>query len=124
MVTLLILIVIYLSKSSGNSESNSYDIESGYESEDESYTDEYNQYPLYSDDYDDEYSSRYDNYVETSSCEDGVVVYEGRGDYYIIETGSGHTVLETYSGILVSVSALTPCRFVVLSIYQAMTSDT
>ena len=31
---------------------------------------------------------------------EGVVVYEGTGDYYIVETRMGYTVLEVYSGIL------------------------
>lgn len=98
---LLIVFALYFFSSSDNNDLDTYNsTTSSYESEDESYTDESNQYPFYSDDDNDEYSSRYDNYVETSSCEDGVVVYEGRGDYYIIETGSGYTVLETYSGIL------------------------
>lgn len=48
---------------------------------------------------DDEYSN-YSNYEENSNCVDGVVVYEGGDDYYIIETRKGYTVLEVYSGIL------------------------
>lgn len=45
-------------------------------------------------------SSRYYNYEETPNCVDGVVVYEGSGDYYIVETRRGYTVLETYRGFL------------------------
>ena len=40
------------------------------------------------------------NYKETNDCEEGVVVYEGRGCYYIVETRKGYTVLEDYSGSL------------------------
>ena len=40
------------------------------------------------------------NYEETDNCVEGVVVYEGTGDYYIIETRKGYTVLERYSGRL------------------------
>lgn len=49
---------------------------------------------------DTEMSNIYDNYEETSNCCDGIVVYEGQSDYYIIETTMGYTILETYSGIL------------------------
>lgn len=47
----------------------------------------------------DEYS-KYSNYEENDDCVDGVVVYEGGDDYYIIETRKGYTILEVYSGIL------------------------
>ncbi len=40
------------------------------------------------------------NYKETDYCVEGVVVYEGTGDYFIVETRKGYTVLEVYSGIL------------------------
>ena len=43
---------------------------------------------------------QYSNYEETDDCVDGVVVYEGSDDYYIIETRRGLTVCETYSGWL------------------------
>ena len=43
---------------------------------------------------------KYPNYRETSNCVDGVVVYEGDDDFYIVETRRGFTVLEVYSGIL------------------------
>ena len=36
------------------------------------------------------------NYEENSDCVDCVVVYEGRNDYYIIETREGFTILECY----------------------------
>lgn len=42
--------------------------------------------------------SRFSNYKETSSCCNGVVVYEGSSDYFIVETNQGYTVLETSSG--------------------------
>ncbi len=42
----------------------------------------------------------YSNFEETNDCVDGVVVYEGSGDYYIIETRKGLTICETYSGWL------------------------
>lgn len=44
--------------------------------------------------------SNYSNYEETDNCVEGVVVYEGAGDYYIVETRKGYTVLERYSGRL------------------------
>ena len=44
--------------------------------------------------------SNYSNYEETDDCVEGVVVYEGDDDYYIVETRRGYTVLEVYSGIL------------------------
>lgn len=44
--------------------------------------------------------SNYSHYEETSNCVEGVVVYEGDDDYYIVETSLGYTVLEVYSGIL------------------------
>lgn len=40
------------------------------------------------------------NYKETNDCEEGVVVYEGDDDFFIVETRKGYTVLEVYSGIL------------------------
>ncbi len=45
-----------------------------------------------------EESNRYDNYEETNSCVDGEVVYEGTGDYYIVETMSGYTIVERRLG--------------------------
>jgi len=42
----------------------------------------------------------FSNYEETNDCVEGVVVYEGRDDYYIVETRKGYTVLERYSGRL------------------------
>ena len=39
-------------------------------------------------------------YKETNNCVEGVVVYEGRGGYCIVETDKGYTVLEDYSGTL------------------------
>ena len=44
--------------------------------------------------------SNYPNYKETDDCVEGVVVYEGNGDYYIVETNRGYTVLERYNGRL------------------------
>ena len=44
--------------------------------------------------------SNYSNYEETDDCVEGVVVYEGDDDYYIVETRKGYTVLERYSGRL------------------------
>ena len=43
---------------------------------------------------------KFSNYEETDDCVEGIVVYEGRGDYYIVETRKGYTVLERYSGRL------------------------
>ena len=42
----------------------------------------------------------YPHYVETSNCVEGVVVYEGNNDYYIIETKLGYTIAEWYDGRL------------------------
>jgi len=42
----------------------------------------------------------YSNYEETDYCVEGVVVYEGNNDYYLVETRKGYTVLERYSGRL------------------------
>ena len=42
----------------------------------------------------------YYNYKETNNCEEGAVVYEGKGCYYIVETRKGYTVMEDYSGSL------------------------
>ena len=39
-------------------------------------------------------------YKETDDCVEGVVVYEGEDDYYIVETKRGYTILERYSGSL------------------------
>lgn len=44
--------------------------------------------------------SNYSNYEETDNCVEGVVVYEGDDDYYIVETRRGYTVLERRSGSL------------------------
>ena len=44
--------------------------------------------------------SDYYNYEETSDCVEGVVVYEGDDDYYIVETRRGYTVLERRYGSL------------------------
>lgn len=41
--------------------------------------------------------SNYYNYKETNDCVEGVVVYEGKGCYYIVETRNGYTVMEDYS---------------------------
>lgn len=54
--------------------------------------------PSYSDNT--SYQSKYSNFEPSSNDCEGVVVYEGRGDYYIIETQLGYTVLETYGGYL------------------------
>ena len=40
------------------------------------------------------------NYEETDNCVEGVVVYEGDDDYFIVETRRGYTVLERRSGSL------------------------
>ena len=42
----------------------------------------------------------FSNYEETDDCVEGVVVYEGDDDYYIVETRKGYTILERYSGRL------------------------
>lgn len=44
--------------------------------------------------------SHLSNYEETDDCVEGVVVYEGEGDCYIVETRRGYTVLERYNGRL------------------------
>lgn len=59
-----------------------------------------NAYPTYSEESYSDNRRRYSNYEETDDCVDGVVAYEGSGDYYIIETRRGLTVCETYSGCL------------------------
>lgn len=40
----------------------------------------------------------YYNYEETDYCVEGVVVYEGEDDYYILETKRGYTILNRHSG--------------------------
>lgn len=42
----------------------------------------------------------YDDYEETNDCVNGIVVYEGKDDYYIVETQRGYTILEWYKGRL------------------------
>lgn len=42
--------------------------------------------------------SPYTNYKETRFCVNGIVVYEGRNDYYIVRTGLSYTVLYRKSG--------------------------
>ena len=59
-----------------------------------------NIYSSYSEEYDNDKTQKHSNYKETANCVDGVVVYEGSGDYYIIETRRGLTICETYSGWL------------------------
>ena len=44
--------------------------------------------------------TQFDNYEETSNCVNGVVVYEGTGDYYVIENNMGYVIAETYTGWL------------------------
>lgn len=44
--------------------------------------------------------SQFNNYEENSNCVNGAVVYEGTGDYYVIETQVGYTIAETYIGWL------------------------
>ncbi len=44
--------------------------------------------------------SHLSNYEETDDCVEGVVVYEGEGDFYIVEARRGYTVLERYNGRL------------------------
>lgn len=58
---------------------------------------ELNRYTLHTDEsiYGDYY-----NYKETNNCVEGVVVYEGTGTNYIVETKKGYTVMEDYSGSL------------------------
>lgn len=46
------------------------------------------------------YFAQFSNFEPSYSDKKGVVVYEGQGDYYIIETGSGYVIAERYSGIL------------------------
>lgn len=45
-------------------------------------------------------NNSYANYKETSDCVDGIVVYEGENDYYIVETRKGCSIVERYSGRL------------------------
>lgn len=45
------------------------------------------------------YSNFY-NYEETNDCVEGIVVYEGDDDYYIVETRRGYTILERRTGSL------------------------
>ena len=59
-----------------------------------------NTYPTYSEESNHNNRRQYSNYEETDDCVDGVVVYEGSDDYYIIETRRGLTVCETYPGWL------------------------
>lgn len=42
----------------------------------------------------------YSDYEETKDCVDGVVVYKGNDDYYLVETRNGYTILERYSNRL------------------------
>lgn len=84
-----------------------YGYQTYYQEEDNEEETDY-EYPSNDDTSDDSYSfsstqeerSKYDNYEETSSCVDGIVVYEGRSDYFIVETQRGYTVLETHGGFL------------------------
>ena len=46
------------------------------------------------------YFAKFSNFEPSSSDRKGVVVYEGQGDYYIIETTSGYVIAERYSGLL------------------------
>ena len=46
------------------------------------------------------YFAQFSNFEPSSSDRKGVVVYEGQGDYYIIETSSGYVIAERYSGLL------------------------
>ena len=46
------------------------------------------------------YFAQFSNFEPSSSDKKGVVVYEGQGDYYIIETTSGYIIAERYSGML------------------------
>lgn len=46
------------------------------------------------------YFAQFSNFEPSSSDTKGVVVYEGSGDYYIIETNRGYTIAERYSGWL------------------------
>lgn len=46
------------------------------------------------------YFAQFSNFEPNSSDTKGVVVYEGSGDYYIIETNRGYTIAERYSGWL------------------------
>ncbi len=49
---------------------------------------------------DNSYQSNYSNYKPSSYDCEGIVVYEGRWGYFIVETGRGFTVLEVYSGMM------------------------
>ncbi len=40
------------------------------------------------------------NYEETDDCVEGVVVYEGEDDYFIVETRKGYTIIDRRSGSL------------------------
>lgn len=44
--------------------------------------------------------NRFSNYQETTNCVDGIVVYEGQNDYYIIEVPNGFTICSRYVGNL------------------------
>ena len=46
------------------------------------------------------YFAQFSNFEPDYNDRKGVVVYEGQGDYYIIETSSGYVIAERYSGIL------------------------
>ena len=48
----------------------------------------------------DRYFAKFSNFNRSYSDREGEVVYEGRGDYYVIETSSGYVIAERRSGPL------------------------
>ena len=46
------------------------------------------------------YFAQFSNFEPDYNDRKGIVVYEGQGDYYIIETSGGYVIAERYSGIL------------------------
>lgn len=81
--------------------------ESSVEQEDEDEEYELHDLPNPSYSYDDEemseeerYFAHFSNFEPGYNDRKGVVVYEGQGDYYIIETTGGFVIAERYSGIL------------------------
>lgn len=81
--------------------------EQSYSSNEDTYSPRENTYESFSPQFysgsihsDEEINEHYYNYEETENCVEGVVVYEGDNDYYIVGTRRGYTILERRSGSL------------------------
>ena len=82
-----------------------YDDSYSYPEEEESnsYPEEDNTYSYSEEDEmtdEERYLAQFNNFEPSSSDVQGGVVYEGSGDYYIVETNRGYVIAERYSGML------------------------